>query len=93
MLNLEEVNLYLRGWRVENHLGKTGPSSPERDSNLDLPVLGSLTQQESSALANYANETGIRHSVRQPSAYLDDVNPPPPYHTNVPTATELQYSF
>nr|CAD7425655.1 unnamed protein product [Timema monikensis] len=38
----------------------------------------------------------FKHSVRQPSAYqssLDDVNPPPPYHTNVPTATELQYSF
>ncbi|CAG2060631.1 unnamed protein product [Timema podura] len=39
-LNLEEVNPHLRGGRVENHLGKTTPSSPDRDSNLDLPVLG-----------------------------------------------------
>nr|CAD7569258.1 unnamed protein product [Timema californicum] len=41
-LNLEEVNPRLRGGRVENHLGKTTPSSPNRDSNLDHPVLGRL---------------------------------------------------
>ncbi|CAG2054901.1 unnamed protein product [Timema podura] len=40
----EEVNPHLRGGRVENHLGKTTLSSPERDSNLDLPVLGGLAQ-------------------------------------------------
>nr|CAD7198596.1 unnamed protein product [Timema douglasi] len=40
-VELEEVNPPLRGGRVENHLGKTTPSSPDRDSNLDLPVLGS----------------------------------------------------
>nr|CAD7452326.1 unnamed protein product [Timema tahoe] len=45
-LNLEEVNPHLRGGRVENHLGKTTPSSPNRDSNLDLPVLGGLTQHD-----------------------------------------------
>nr|CAD7438231.1 unnamed protein product [Timema bartmani] len=38
-LNIEEVNPNLRGGRVENHLGKTTPSSPERDSILDLPIL------------------------------------------------------
>nr|CAD7264984.1 unnamed protein product [Timema shepardi] len=37
----QEVNPHLRGGRVENHLGKTTPSSPDRDSNLDLPVLSS----------------------------------------------------
>nr|CAD7439539.1 unnamed protein product [Timema bartmani] len=47
-----EVNPHLRGG-VENNLGKTTPSSPERDSNLDLPVLGSLAQHDTSALANY----------------------------------------
>nr|CAD7413066.1 unnamed protein product [Timema poppensis] len=36
---LEEVNPHFRGGGVENHLGKTTPSSPDRDSNLDLPVL------------------------------------------------------
>nr|CAD7194317.1 unnamed protein product [Timema douglasi] len=58
-LNLEEVNPHLRGGRVENHLGKTTPSSPDRDSNLDLPVLGSRAQHETSALANYATEAVI----------------------------------
>nr|CAD7454225.1 unnamed protein product [Timema tahoe] len=50
-LNIEEVNPQLWGGIIENHLGKTTPSSPERDSNLDLPVLGSLAQHETSALA------------------------------------------
>nr|CAD7263952.1 unnamed protein product [Timema shepardi] len=43
-VELEEVNPHLRGGRVENHLGKTTPSSPDRDSNLDLPVLSSSTR-------------------------------------------------
>nr|CAD7397352.1 unnamed protein product [Timema poppensis] len=45
-VELEEVNPHLRGGRVENHLGKTTPSSPDRDSNLDLPVLSSLAQDD-----------------------------------------------
>nr|CAD7399343.1 unnamed protein product [Timema cristinae] len=45
-VELEEVNLHLRGGRVENHLGKTTPSSPDRDSNLDLPVLSSRAQHD-----------------------------------------------
>nr|CAD7447928.1 unnamed protein product [Timema bartmani] len=45
-LNLEEVNPHLRGGRVENHLGKTTPSSPDQDSNLDLPVLSSRAQHD-----------------------------------------------
>nr|CAD7586509.1 unnamed protein product [Timema genevievae] len=45
-LNLEEVNPHLRGGRVENHLGKTTPSSPDRDSNLDLPVLDGRAQHD-----------------------------------------------
>nr|CAD7457073.1 unnamed protein product [Timema tahoe] len=43
--------------RVENHLEKTTPSSPDRDSNLDLPVIGGRALQ-TSALANYATEAG-----------------------------------
>nr|CAD7400535.1 unnamed protein product [Timema poppensis] len=53
-LNIYEVNPHLGGERVENHLGESTPGSPERDSNLNLPVLGSLAQHETSALANYA---------------------------------------
>nr|CAD7256983.1 unnamed protein product [Timema shepardi] len=45
-VELEEVNPHLRGGRVENHLGKTSPSSPDRDSNFDLPVLSSRAQHD-----------------------------------------------
>nr|CAD7603173.1 unnamed protein product [Timema genevievae] len=45
-LNIEEVNPHLRGGRVENHLGKTTLSSPDRDSNLDFPILGSRAQHD-----------------------------------------------
>nr|CAD7261727.1 unnamed protein product [Timema shepardi] len=56
MLKLEEVNPHLFGGRVEHYLGKTTPSSPNRHSNLDLPILGSLAQHQTEALANYATE-------------------------------------
>nr|CAD7200214.1 unnamed protein product [Timema douglasi] len=46
IVELEEVNPHLRGRRVENHLGKTTPSSPDRDSNLDLPVLSNRAQHD-----------------------------------------------
>nr|CAD7401724.1 unnamed protein product [Timema cristinae] len=45
-VELEEVNPHLRVGRVENHLGKASPSSPDRDSNLDLPVLSSRAQHD-----------------------------------------------
>nr|CAD7265695.1 unnamed protein product [Timema shepardi] len=45
-VELGEVNPHLRGRRVENHLGKTTPSSPDRDPNLDLPVLSSRAQHD-----------------------------------------------
>nr|CAD7410694.1 unnamed protein product [Timema poppensis] len=46
-VELEQVNPHLRGGRVENHLGKTTtPSSPDRDSNLDLPVLSGRAQHD-----------------------------------------------
>nr|CAD7257163.1 unnamed protein product [Timema shepardi] len=45
-VELEEVNPHLRGGGVETHLGKTTPSSPDRDSNLDLPVLSSRAQHD-----------------------------------------------
>nr|CAD7402814.1 unnamed protein product [Timema cristinae] len=45
-VELEEVSPHLHGGRVENHLGKTTPSLPDRDSNLDLPVLSSRAQHD-----------------------------------------------
>nr|CAD7193824.1 unnamed protein product [Timema douglasi] len=35
-------------------------SSPNQDSNLDLPILGSLSQHETSAFANYVTEAPLR---------------------------------
>nr|CAD7437565.1 unnamed protein product [Timema bartmani] len=49
---------HLRGGRVENHIGKNPFSAPDRDSNLDLPVFGSIVQPESSALDHVAIEPG-----------------------------------
>nr|CAD7260560.1 unnamed protein product [Timema shepardi] len=46
-VELEEVNPHLRGGRVENHLGKTTPISPDQDSNLGLPVLSSRAKHDS----------------------------------------------
>nr|CAD7456855.1 unnamed protein product [Timema tahoe] len=46
----------MRGGRVENNLGKTTSSSFNRDSNLDLSVLGSLAKHKTSMLANYTTE-------------------------------------
>nr|CAD7406389.1 unnamed protein product [Timema poppensis] len=51
LVELEEVNPHLRGGRVENHLGKTTPSSPDQDSNLDLPVLSSRAQHDKRVIA------------------------------------------
>nr|CAD7397681.1 unnamed protein product [Timema poppensis] len=45
-IELEEVNPHLRGVRVKNNLGKTTPSSPNQDLNLDLPVLSSKAQHD-----------------------------------------------
>nr|CAD7426274.1 unnamed protein product [Timema monikensis] len=82
----EEVNPQLRGGRVVNHLGKTTPSSPDRDSNLDLPVLGGLSQHDwrvslGSGLSpeecgRSTSEHSDRWSVHRPAR---GVLPPPPH--------------
>nr|CAD7438888.1 unnamed protein product [Timema bartmani] len=54
----EAENPHLRGGQVENYLGKTALSKPDRDSNLDLPVIGSLVYRESSALDHASTEAG-----------------------------------
>nr|CAD7567498.1 unnamed protein product [Timema californicum] len=48
------MNPHLRGRRVENHLGKTSPSSPDRDSNLDLPVLNSRAQHDKRTIPSFS---------------------------------------
>ncbi|CAG2061652.1 unnamed protein product [Timema podura] len=58
-LNIKEVNPHLRRGIAEKQSGKTTLGTSEQDSKLDLPVLSSLAQHETSALANYATEAGI----------------------------------
>nr|CAD7400202.1 unnamed protein product [Timema poppensis] len=57
-VELEEVNPHLRGGRADNHLGTPPPSSPDRDSNLDLPVFSSRAQHDKCGKA-----TSLNHSV------------------------------
>nr|CAD7405865.1 unnamed protein product [Timema poppensis] len=63
-LKIEEINLHLHGGRVKNHLRKIILSSPDQDSNLDLPVFSSLAQHESSTLANYPTKEGKRKTLK-----------------------------
>nr|CAD7195702.1 unnamed protein product [Timema douglasi] len=62
-VELEEVSPHLRGGRVENHLGKTTPSSPDRDSNLDLPVLSSRAQHDK-RVSQLRHRGGFVKSIR-----------------------------
>nr|CAD7568700.1 unnamed protein product [Timema californicum] len=57
------MNPHLRGGRVENHLGKTTPSSPDRDSNLDIPVLSSRAQHDKRSSTTEDGEIEVRISV------------------------------
>nr|CAD7258608.1 unnamed protein product [Timema shepardi] len=59
-VELEEVNPHLHGGRVQNHLEKTIPSSPDRDLNLDLPVLSSRAQ-------HYKRISQLRHRGGTPA--------------------------
>nr|CAD7410869.1 unnamed protein product [Timema poppensis] len=62
-VELEEVNTHLRGGRVENNLGKTTPSSPDRDSNLDLPALSSRAQHDKRDLENITAASTNRNTI------------------------------
>nr|CAD7405760.1 unnamed protein product [Timema poppensis] len=59
IISKEEVYLHFRGGRVKYHLGKTTFNTPEpdQDSNINLPVIGSLVYCESSSLDHVATET------------------------------------
>nr|CAD7413935.1 unnamed protein product [Timema cristinae] len=71
-VELEEVNPHLRGGRVENHLGKTTPSSPDRDSNLDLPVLSSLAQHDKRQSAFSRQEADMMNKYERQAAVSKD---------------------
>nr|CAD7403286.1 unnamed protein product [Timema cristinae] len=59
--------------RAENHLGKTTPSSPDQDSNLDLTILSSLAQHETNVLANYATEKLTPTLLKHIDVFIMDV--------------------
>nr|CAD7410362.1 unnamed protein product [Timema cristinae] len=71
-VELEEVNPHLRGGRVEKHLGKTTPSSPDRDSNLDLPVLSSRAQHDKRVCQLRHRGGKARRKDKEPSTPCPD---------------------
>nr|CAD7394811.1 unnamed protein product [Timema cristinae] len=79
-VELEEVNPHLRGGRVENHLGKTSPSSPDQDSNLDLPVLSSRAQHDK-CVSQLRHRGGV--VVCRRCLLVIASTPPPPERTSL----------
>nr|CAD7409377.1 unnamed protein product [Timema cristinae] len=59
--NLKEILIKVR---VENYFGKTTPSTPDRDLNLDLTVIGGLVYCKSNTLDHSATEADLHPSHR-----------------------------
>nr|CAD7196453.1 unnamed protein product [Timema douglasi] len=57
-------------WERGKPFRKNRPSSHNLDSNLNLPVLGTLAQHETSTLASYATEAVINTHERDSNHYL-----------------------
>nr|CAD7461217.1 unnamed protein product [Timema tahoe] len=60
-------------WRMENNFGKTTLSTPDQDSNLDLPIIGGLVYCESDAL-EYAATEAVAPKDRQVVQYVNLVS-------------------
>nr|CAD7397462.1 unnamed protein product [Timema poppensis] len=66
-----DVPVFAWSKRAENYLGKTTLSTPDRDSNLDFPVMGSLAYCESSSLDQDAVKEAIGgSSTCDPTQFL-----------------------
>nr|CAD7395224.1 unnamed protein product [Timema cristinae] len=76
-VEIEAVNPHLRGGRVENHLGKTTPSSPDRDSNLDLLILSSRAQHDKRLTNGCAPLTHNTRDLDQHSTQKVEETEPP----------------
>nr|CAD7393566.1 unnamed protein product [Timema cristinae] len=57
LVELEVVNPHLCGERMDSHLGKTTPSTPDQDLDLDLPVLSSQAKHDKRNLPHGMNST------------------------------------
>nr|CAD7267263.1 unnamed protein product [Timema shepardi] len=91
MVKLEEVNPHLRGGRVENHLGKTTPSSPNRDSNhLDLPILSSQDQHDKRNLVFFVVTLAVVTAMPQK---LDEPIPIVKQSSNISPEGAYEYSY
>nr|CAD7573327.1 unnamed protein product [Timema californicum] len=65
-VKLEEVNPYLRGGRVENHLGKTTPVHPT-EIRTSISPSSAVELNTTSALANYATEAELETALNSQS--------------------------
>nr|CAD7395884.1 unnamed protein product [Timema cristinae] len=99
----EEVNPHLRGGRVENHLGKTTPSSPT-EIRTSISLSSAVELNTTSALANYATErrcsSGTEWPMRRSTAHRytepEDVSSPlykSTRHLLVPDPPSLRYYY
>nr|CAD7199333.1 unnamed protein product [Timema douglasi] len=87
-VELEEVNPHLRGWRVENHLGKTTPQFTRPRFEPRSPHLSAVEQlNTTSALANYAAEAGSEPTFEwRESGKPFRKNHPPVHPTEIRTS-------
>nr|CAD7592107.1 unnamed protein product [Timema genevievae] len=85
---------HLRGGIIENHFGKNTLSTPDRYSNLDLPVIGSLIYYESSTLDHAATEAGRNntHVVGRLSR-LQCEDSSPLSHVGIARATSCDFAL
>nr|CAD7199789.1 unnamed protein product [Timema douglasi] len=66
--SFNEVYLHLREERVDIFWGESTLSTPDRDSNLNLPIIGSLAYHKSSVLDCAATEAGdVAASPEEPA--------------------------
>nr|CAD7414071.1 unnamed protein product [Timema cristinae] len=56
---------------MENHLERSTPSSPDRDSNLDLPVLDSRGQHDKRTLASRGRGSNRKMGVTPASVWME----------------------
>nr|CAD7458542.1 unnamed protein product [Timema tahoe] len=73
--------------------GKPPAQFIQRDSNLDLPVLGSLAQHGTSALANYATEGRHKRNATFPGGQSSSILPQAPTLRATTTPSESRPRF
>nr|CAD7195424.1 unnamed protein product [Timema douglasi] len=87
----EEVYPHLSGGRMDNLFGKTTLSTPDRDSNLDLPIISSLVYCESSALDHADTEAG-KTTPSSPTEIRTSISPSSAVELNTTSALANYYT-